>query len=105
MKIYAGETLSGTMVLEDDNGQIINDFSEYDIIMLIRNKFDDYQVVLHKGDLDISGSEVRFAFSGLQTSQLNQIGVFELKVIKNGVIKIAKEDNICIIDNKIKNVE
>lgn len=45
MEIYAGETLSGTMVLEDDNGQIINDFSEYDIIMLIRNKFDDYQAL------------------------------------------------------------
>lgn len=57
MKIYAGETLKGVMVLKDDNNQPISDLSGYDIFIMLRNKFDDYQVVLRKGDLSISGSQ------------------------------------------------
>ena len=105
MKIYAGETIKGVMVLKDDNDQPISDLSRYDIFIMIRNKFDDYQVVLRKDNLSISGSQIGFEFSSSQTSKLNQAGVFELKVIKDNVVKIAKEELFYIIDNEIKNVD
>lgn len=105
MKLYSGETLKGVMVLKDDNNQPISDLSGYDIFIMLRNKFDDYQVVLHKDDLDISGSQIGFEFSSSQTSKLNQAGIFELKVIKDNVVKIAKEELFYIIDNEIKNVD
>lgn len=105
MKIYAGETLKGVMVLKDENDQPISDLSGYDIFIMLRNKFDDYQVVLRKEDLSISGSQIGFEFSSLQTSKLNQAGIFELKVIKDSVVKIAKEELFYIVDNEIKNVD
>lgn len=105
MKIYAGETIKGVMVLKDDDNQPISDLSSYDITMMLRNKFDDYQIVLQKSSMSISGSQVGFEFSSEQTKKLDQVGVFELKVTKDGVVKIAKEDIFYVIDNKIKDVE
>lgn len=105
MKIHAGETLIGIMILKDDNDHPISDLSCYDITMMLSNKFDDYNVVLTNSDMQISGPTVSFEFTNEQTKSLNQVAVFELKVIKDGVVKIAKEDLFYVIDNKIKDVE
>lgn len=104
MKIYAGETIKGVMTLKDENNQPISDLSGYDITIMIRNKFNNYQVVLNNSDMDISGSTVTFIFSSDQTKQLDKVAVFEMKVVKDGIVKIAKEDFFFIEDNKIKDI-
>lgn len=105
MKIYAGETLKGVMVLKDDDNQPVTDLSSYDITMMLRNKFDDYQVVLQKSSMTIDGASVGFEFTSEQTKKMSSIGVFELKVVKDGVVQIAKDDLFYIEDNKIKDVD
>lgn len=104
MKLYAGETVKGVMVLNDDKGNPISDLSSYDIKMMLRNKFDDYQIVLEKTDMTIDGASVGFEFSSEDTKKLGNIGVFELKVTKDGVVQIAKEDIFYVEDNKIKDI-
>lgn len=51
MKIYAGQTLEGTMVLTDDDGSLVTDFSQTEIKLLLRNRHDDYQVLLSKENM------------------------------------------------------
>lgn len=104
MKRYAGETIKGVMVLKDENNEPISDLSGYEITMLLRNKYDDYQISLEKSGMSISGSKIGFEFTSEQTKKLKQIAVFELKVVKDGVVKIAKEDLFYIEDNKIKDL-
>lgn len=104
MKLYSGETVKGVMVLNDDKGNPISDLSSYDIKMMLRNKFDDYQIVLEKSDMTIDGASVGFEFSSEDTKKLGNIGVFELKVTKDGVVQIAKEDIFYVEDNKIKDI-
>ena len=102
MKIYAGETLKGVMVLKDENDAPITNLSSYDIVIMLRNKYDDYSVVLKKTDLSISGSSIGFQFTSEQTKPLVSQGVLELKVTQGGVVKIAREDLFNVVDNKIK---
>lgn len=104
MKLYAGETIKGIMILNDDKGNPISDLSSYDITIMLRNKFDNYEVVLQKAGMTIDGASVGFEFTSDQTKDLNNIGVFELKVVKDGVVQIAKEDLFYIEDNKIKDI-
>lgn len=104
MKIYAGETVKGVMVLKDENNSPISDLSSYEITMMLRNKYDDYQIVLNNENLQISGSSIGFSFGSEQTKKLNQIAVFELKVSVGGVVKIAKQDLFYVEDNKIKDL-
>lgn len=104
MKIYAGETVKGVMVLKDENDSPISDLSSYEITMMLRNKYDDYQIVLNKENLQISGSSIGFSFSSEQTKSLKQVAVFELKVSVGGVVKIAKQDLFYVEENKIKDL-
>lgn len=104
MKIYAGQTLEGTMVFTDDEGNLVTDFSQTEIKLLLRNRHDDYQVLISKSDMQISGSQVKFSFSAEQTSKLSVSAVIELKLTTNGVVRIAKQEQIEVIDNRIKDL-
>lgn len=104
MKIYAGETLNGTMVLKDESNQPITDLSSYEITMLLHNKYDEYSVQIDKSGMSIEGSKIQFQFTSEQTKQLKQIAVLELKVVKDSVVKIAKQDLFYVEDNKIKDL-
>ena len=48
MKIYSGQTIEGTMVFAGDDGQPITDFTQMEIKLLIRNRYDDYSILLEK---------------------------------------------------------
>lgn len=104
MKIYAGQTLEGTMVFTDDDGSLVTDFSQTEIKLLLRNRHDDYQVLLSKEDMQIEGSQVKFTFSSDQTKKLSVSAVIEVKLIVGEVVRIAKQEQIEIVDNRIKDL-
>lgn len=104
MKIYAGQTLEGTMVFTDDDGSLVTDFSQTEIKMLLRNRHDDYQVLLSKENMQIEGSQVKFTFSSDQTKKLNVSAIIEVKLIVGEVVRIAKQEQIEVVDNRIKDL-
>lgn len=104
MEIYSGETIEGIMVFTDDDGQLISDFSNLEIKLLIKNLYDDYSILIEKSQMSISGEKVKFSISSDLTSDLKISAKLELKVIENGKIKIAKCDRIEVIDNHIKDL-
>lgn len=106
MKIYAGETLEGTMIVTDDNKEPITDLSVFDdIAIMISNKFDDYSVVLRKEDLNIEQEKIHFEFSSEQTKKLDQAAYIELRFNQGGKVKIAKKELFYVVNNKIKDIE
>lgn len=104
MKIYAGQTLEGTMVFTDDDGSLVTDFSQTEIKLLLRNRHDDYQVLLSKENMQIEGSYVKFTFSSDQTKKLSVSAVIEVKLIVGEVVRIAKQEQIEVVDNRIKDL-
>ncbi|WP_462341075.1 hypothetical protein [Phocaeicola plebeius] len=104
MKIYAGQTLEGTMVFTDDDGSLVTDFSQTEIKLLLRNRHDDYQVLLSKENMQIEGSQVKFTFSSDQTKKLSVSAVIEVKLIVGEVVRIAKQEQIEVVDNRIKDL-
>lgn len=104
MKIYAGQTLEGTMVFTDDDGSLVTDFSQTEIKLLLRNRHDDYQVLLSKENMQIEGSQVKFTFSSDQTKKLSVSAVIEVKLIVGEVVLIAKQEQIEVVDNRIKDL-
>lgn len=104
MKIYAGQTLEGTMVFTDDDGSLVTDFSQTEIKLLLRNRHDDYQVLLSKENIQIEGSQVKFTFSSDQTKKLSVSAVIEVKLIVGEVVRIAKQEQIEVVDNRIKDL-
>lgn len=104
MKIYAGQTLEGTMVFTDDDGSLVTDFSQTEIKLLLRNRHDDYQVLLSKENMQIEGSQVKFTFSSDQTKKLNVSAIIEVKLIVGEVVRIAKQEQIEVVDNRIKDL-
>lgn len=104
MKIYAGQTLEGTMVFTDDDGSLVADFSQTEIKLLLRNRHDDYQVLLSKENMQIEGSQVKFTFSSDQTKNLSVSAVIEVKLIVGEVVRIAKQEQIEVVDNRIKDL-
>lgn len=104
MKIYAGQTLEGTMVFTDDDGSLVTDFSQTEIKLLLRNRHDDYQVLLSKENMQIEGSQVKFTFSSDQTKNLSVSAVIEVKLIVGEVVRIAKQEQIEVVDNRIKDL-
>ena len=104
MKIYAGQTLEGTMVLTDDDGSLVTDFSQTEIKLLLRNRHDDYQVLLSKENMQIEGSQVKFTFSSDQTKKLSVSAVIEVKLIVGEVVRIAEQEQIEVVDNRIKDL-
>lgn len=104
MKIYAGQTLEGTMVFTDDDGSLVTDFSQTEIKMLLRNRHDDYQVLLSKENMQIEGSQVKFTFSSAQTKKLSVSAIIEVKLIVGEVVRIAKQEQIEVVDNRIKDL-
>lgn len=104
MKIYAGQTLEGIMVFTDDDGSLVTDFSQTEIKMLLRNRHDDYQVLLSKENMQIEGSQVKFTFSSDQTKKLSVSAIIEVKLIVGEVVRIAKQEQIEVVDNRIKDL-
>nr|DAI92194.1 MAG TPA: hypothetical protein [Bacteriophage sp.] len=104
MKIYAGQTLEGTMVFTDDDGSLVTDFSQTEIKLLLRNRHDDYQVLLSKENMQIEGSQVKFTFSSDQTKKLSVSAIIEVKLIVGEVVRIAKQEQIEVVDNRIKDL-
>lgn len=104
MKIYAGQTLEGTMVFTDDDGSLVTDFSQTEIKLLLRNRHDDYQVLLSKENMQIEGGLVKFTFSSDQTKKLSVSAVIEVKLIVGEVVRIAKQEQIEVVDNRIKDL-
>jgi hypothetical protein len=104
MKIYAGQTLEGTMVFTDDDGSLVTDFSQTEIKLLLRNRHDDYQVLLSKENMQIEGSHVKFTFSSDQTKKLSVSAIIEVKLIVGEVVRIAKQEQIEVVDNRIKDL-
>lgn len=104
MKIYAGQTLEGTMVFTDDDGSLVTEFSQTEIKLLLRNRHDDYQVLLSKENMQIEGSQVKFTFSSDQTKKLSVSAIIEVKLIIGEVVRIAKEEQIEVVDNRIKDL-
>lgn len=104
MKIYAGQTLEGTMVFTDDDGSLVTEFSQTEIKLLLRNRHDDYQGLLSKENMQIEGSQVKFTFSSDQTKKLSVSAIIEVKLIIGEVVRIAKEEQIEVVDNRIKDL-
>lgn len=104
MKIYAGQTLELTMVFTDDDGSLVTDFSQTEIKLLLRNRHDDYQVLLSKENMQIEGSQVKFTFSSDQTKKLKVSAIIEVKLIVGEVVRIAKQEQIEVVDNRIKDL-
>lgn len=105
MKIYAGQTLEGTMVFTDDDGSLVTDFSQTEIKLLLRNRHDDYQVLLSKENMQIDRrNQVKFTFSSDQTKKLSVSAVIEVKLIVGEVVRIAKQEQIEVVDNRIKDL-
>jgi hypothetical protein len=104
MKIYAGQTLEGTMVFTDDDGSLVTDFSQTEIKLLLRNRHDDYQVLLSKENMQTEESQVKFTFSSDQTKKLSVSAIIEVKLIVGEVVRIAKQEPIEVVDNRIKDL-
>lgn len=104
MKIYSGQTIEGTMAFTGDDGQSITDFTQMDIKILIRNRYDDYSILLEKSQMSIEGSKVSFSIPPEKTKMLKMAAIMELKVTESGSVKIAKCESIEVIDNLIKDM-
>lgn len=104
MKIYSGQTIEGTMVFAGDDGQPITDFTQMEIKLLIRNRYDDYSILLEKSEMTIESNKLKFSISPEKTKQLKLAAVMELKVTENENVKIAKCEPIEVIDNYIKDM-
>ena len=92
------------MVFTDDEGSLVTDFSQTEIKLLLRNRHDDYQVLLSKENMQIEGSQVKFTFSSDQTKNLSVSAVIEVKLIVGEVVRIAKQEQIEVVDNRIKDL-
>lgn len=92
------------MVLTDDDGSLVTDFSQTEIKLLLRNRHDDYQVLLSKENMQIEGSYVKFTFSSDQTKKLSVSAIIEVKLIVGEVVRIAKQEQIEVVDNRIKDL-
>lgn len=92
------------MVLTDDDGSLVTDFSQTEIKLLLRNRHDDYQVLLSKENMQIEGSQVKFTFSSDQTKKLSVSAIIEVKLIVGEVVRIAKQEQIEVVDNRIKDL-
>lgn len=104
MRIYSGETIEGVMVFTDDENQLINDFSNLEIKLLIRNRYDDYSILLTKSEMSISEGQIRFTIPPEKTMYLKISALLELKVIESDVVKIVKSEGIEVVDNYIKDM-
>lgn len=104
MKIYAGQTLEGVMTLTNDDGSLMDDLSSVDIKLLLRNRYDDYYVLLEKAGMSVSGSKVTFTIPPENTKDLRVSAILELKVTQGGKVRIARQDNIEVEDNRIKDL-
>lgn len=104
MKIYAGQTLEGVMTLTNDDGSLMDDLSSVDIKLLLRNRYDDYYVLLEKAGMSVSGSKVTFTIPPEKTKELRVSAILELKVTQGGKVRIARQDNIEVEDNRIKDL-
>lgn len=104
MKIYSGETIEGVMVFTGDDGQPIKDFSQIEIKLLIRNRHDDYSILVKKNEMTITEEKVSFTISADKTKDLKLSVIMELKLIEGGKVKIAKCESIEVVDNWIKNL-
>lgn len=104
MKIYAGQTLEGTMVFTDDDGSVISDFSGIDIKLLVKNVYNDYSILVEKASMQISGEQVKFTISPGQTKKLTTSAVIELKVTRGAKVLIAKKQPFVVESNTIKDL-
>ena len=92
------------VVFTDDDGSLVTDFSQTEIKLLLRNRHDDYQVLLSKENMQIEGSQVKFTFSSDQTKKLSVSAIIEVKLIVGEVVRIAKQEQIEVVDNRIKDL-
>lgn len=54
--------------------------------------------------MQIEGSQVKFTFSSDQTKKLSVSAVIEVKLIVGEVVRIAKQEQIEVVDNRIKDL-
>ena len=101
---YAGGTWRITAVFRDDQGQVITDFTGYDMDVLIYKETGDAEVLIEKADMTIDAETGVVTITIEPTDTKNFVGqtMIEVRVVQDGFTRIGQEYCIMVKKTRIK---
>lgn len=102
-KIYRGETIVGDFVLKDDEGQTITHIDGAVILLTDMRSKVTPPVIMRLGDgITFDAGAFRFVVASDVTKTLPDMVGFEIKIVVNGLTRIATKALFQVIGNQVK---
>lgn len=102
-QVYRGETIVGDFTLYDDAHNVVTNVEEV-VVMLTDRSGEDEPLVkkLSTGGVTYSDGNLRFVVSSSECDALPSKVNIEIKVIVNGLTRIATKQLLTVVDNIVK---
>lgn len=101
-QVYRGETIIFDFTLRDDNGDVITSID--DVVVLLTDMTDKQQPIVKRlgSDIVFDNGNLRFVIQPTESRTLPKRCGIEIKIIINGVVRIAVRQIMNVLDNKVK---
>lgn len=101
--VYRGETIVGDFTLYDDSNNVVTDVDEVVVLLTDRNE-DTVSVVkkLSTGGVVFKDGQLEFVVSSEESVTLPKLVTIEIKIIVEGLTRIAAKQILTVLDNKVK---
>ena len=100
--VYKGETIIFEGTIRDEDGNIITSVDDIVILLTdLTDKKDPIERRLNDG-IEFDQGNIRFVILPEESNELpNRCGI-EIKIIINGIVRIATRQLMTVVDNKVK---
>lgn len=102
-QVYRGETIVGDFTLYDDSNQVVTEVDE--VVVLLTDRSGEKSPLVKKlstGGVTYSDGNLRFVVSTSECESLPDKVNIEIKVIVNGLTRIATRQLLTVVDNIVK---
>lgn len=102
-QVYRGETIVGDFTLYDDKKHVVTDVDE--VVVLLTDRSGEKSPLVKKlstGGVTYSDGNLRFVVSTSECEALPENVDIEIKVVVNGLTRIATKQLLTVVDNIVK---
>lgn len=102
-QVYRGETIVGDFTLYDDKKHVVTDVDE--VVVLLADRSGEEEPLVKKlstGGVTYSDGNLRFVVSTSECESLPDKVNIEIKVIVNGLTRIATKQLLTVVNNIVK---
>lgn len=101
-QVYRGETIIFDFTLRDDNKNVV---TNVDNVVVLLTDLDDKQAPVEKrlgNGIEFNNGNLRFVIQPSESVNLPKRCGIEIKIIINGVVRIATRHIMNVLNNKVK---